>query len=163
VLSDRPPFCQAPNDGKAAIKIVNGDQPARPGRDKHGGSEIDDRIWTVFLACWAYEAKDRATTLRIQEDFRHIRVEGLRAKEQPMNDVNVLKTSLDDLDLTKDALTKVLGADRLCSARVPEHLSTILSHLVRDRWALRDALRAALKLTRDDVQVFVDFLESVSL
>ncbi|KXN81648.1 hypothetical protein AN958_04070 [Leucoagaricus sp. SymC.cos] len=160
VLSGKAPFCQVSNNDKAVARIVTGDKPARPGQDGRGGSEIGDAMWNLLLTCWAYEVKDRPNTLKLQETLSRMQSEQRLSEHQPAFELEVLKTSM-DLDPAQTILTRVLASHQPSSVQVPKHLRAILSRLVRDSEALEKATTAAKKLTRDDAQTLVDFVELV--
>ncbi|KXN89685.1 hypothetical protein AN958_05347 [Leucoagaricus sp. SymC.cos] len=84
-----------------------------------------------------------------------MQIEGRRSEQQPKFEVKALKTVVDDFDSAQIILTKVLGSHQPSSVQVPKHLHDILSWLVCNS----RALEAANKLTRDDTQTLVDFME----
>ncbi|KXN85808.1 hypothetical protein AN958_10815 [Leucoagaricus sp. SymC.cos] len=160
VLSEKVPFLQFSNDVRAAAAIGKGDKPARPGQDGRGGNEIGDAMWSLLLTCWEYEVKDRPNSSKVQEILSRVQSEGRRSEQQPTLEVKTLKTSI-DLGPAQIILTKVLGSHQPSSVQVPKHLHTILSRLVCDSEALGKTTEAAKKLTRDDTQTLVDFIELV--
>jgi len=162
VIYGKPPFYQVSKDAAVAGKIGKGEKPARPGKDGQAGNEIDDAIWSIFLSCWAYEVKDRPTASKILQDMSHIQIGERPLEERPAFDVN-LKASLDDFELTKAFLAKVLGSQQSSSVQIPQQLQEILSRFVRDSRTREKAEAGVMKLTRDETQVLVDFLELVSV
>ncbi|KXN82812.1 Serine/threonine-protein kinase HT1 [Leucoagaricus sp. SymC.cos] len=160
VLSEQVPFCQFPNDLKAAIAIGRGDKPARPGQDGRAGSMISDGMWSLLMTCWEYKAADRPTSSKLQEMLLHMHTDDDRPEPRPMIVPEALETSVIDLEATKAIFTRVVGSHQP-AWQVPKHLHDILSRLVHDSKALDAATVAAKKLNHGDTQTLVDFLELV--
>ncbi|KAF5354620.1 hypothetical protein D9756_005574 [Leucocoprinus leucothites] len=156
VLSGNAPFCQLSSDLKAGIAIAKGNKPDRP---KDGGIDEGDTIWQLMLACWEYEPEDRPSCLKVQQIFLGMNIQDDRPAAKPMICPELLTGLAVDLDLVRTNLTQVLGSDHPFSLRVPKNLRDLVLRVAPNPTKLKAAAAAVNKLSPDDTQLFLDFLD----
>ncbi|KAF5361875.1 hypothetical protein D9756_002591 [Leucocoprinus leucothites] len=162
VLSGVVPFYHITKEFKVAVAIAAGNKPTRPGKaGKKSGGEIGDAIWQIMLMCWEFEPEARPTCLTVQQMFLGMVLQDERPPAKLMVQPEAMKRSAVNLEQARASLTRVLGSDSLPSLRVPEHLRESLSSLVPDTTRLNATTTAAKKLSPNDTQMFVDFLDLV--
>ncbi|KAF5361837.1 hypothetical protein D9756_002615 [Leucocoprinus leucothites] len=159
VLSGRVPFCHITKDLKIAVAITAGSQPNRPGHGGIDGNEIGDAIWQILLMCWEIKPAGRPACLTVQQIFLGMDIQDIRPAEIPTVLPGVINGSTIDFDYAQRCLAPVFGSDHSPSLRVPEHLRNTLFSFIPDAAKLNATAAAAKKLSPDDTQMFVDFLD----
>ncbi|KAF5354692.1 hypothetical protein D9756_005497 [Leucocoprinus leucothites] len=139
VLSGNAPFCQLSSDVKVGIAIGKGNKPNRP---KDSGIDEDDTIWQLML-------------MYISGNGHPGRPSCCKTNDQP----ELLTGLAVDLELVRTNLTQVLGSDHPFSLRVPENLRDLVLRIAPNPTKLKAAVAAANKLSPDDTQHLVDFLD----
>ncbi|KAF5353883.1 hypothetical protein D9756_007269 [Leucocoprinus leucothites] len=161
ILSGNVPFCQIAKDLRVAVTITKGNKPIRPGRGGFDGDEIDDIMWQLMLRCWEYEPEDRLSCLDVRQVFVGMNVQDDRTSAKPIVRNEACKDLNIDLEPARIRLAQFLGSDHASPLRVPGHLSDLLLRLTSDSKKIGATAAASNKLSPDDTQAFVDFLDLV--
>ncbi|KAF5362327.1 hypothetical protein D9756_002589 [Leucocoprinus leucothites] len=161
VLSGKVPFFQIARDFRVSGAILSGIKPSRPGREGAGGDGIDDAMWQLLLLCWELDPKGRPFCLQIHQILLGMTIEDTRPAAKPIIQPGTIKGSALNLEYAKDNLMQVLSSDHSPSLRVPKHLRKLLSSFLPDTSGLNATVAAAKKLSPDDTQMLVDFLDLV--
>ncbi|KAF5353889.1 hypothetical protein D9756_007267 [Leucocoprinus leucothites] len=161
ILSGNVPFCQIDRDFRVSAAIAKGYKPARPGREGFEGDEIDDTMWQLMLRCWEYEPENRLSCLDVRQVFLGMAIQDGRPEVEPIIGNEACRNVRIDLEGARARLAQVLGSDNPSPLRVPGHLSDLLLRLTLNTNKFDATAAASNKLSPDDTQGFVDFLELV--
>ncbi|KAF5361836.1 hypothetical protein D9756_002616 [Leucocoprinus leucothites] len=159
ILSGKVPFFQIAKDFRVAGAISQGSKPLRPGQEGVDGSSIDDAVWRLLLLCWKFEPEERPPCLKVHQILLGMGVHNGHPGMKPLVRSEAIKLSSFDLERAKTSLTRILGSDDQTFFRVPEHLRSSLSNLVPNAAKFGETAIAARKLSPDDTQQLVDFLD----
>lgn len=159
ILSGNVPFCQFAKEFRVAAAVAKGNKPTRPGEEGTSGNLINDTIWQLLLLCWEYQPEDRPVCLNVQQIFLGMGIQDDRFAAEPVVKPEAIKGSTIDLVRARARLAQVLGSEHPSSLRVPQHLRDTLDKLVPDPIKFKGTTSAINKLSPDDTQHFIDFLD----
>ncbi|KAJ3564996.1 hypothetical protein NP233_g7925 [Leucocoprinus birnbaumii] len=159
IISDKQPFFQVAKEFHVSSAILKGKKPVRPGVDGVDGYEINSTIWQTLLMCWKLEPSERPPCLKVYQIIVGMGTQCERQIAKPVTGSDILKSSVVDLERAKSSLIGVLGYKAASSLRVPEHLRNSLLKLIPDANKLEAARAVVLKLSPDETQCLVDFLD----
>ncbi|KAJ3576477.1 hypothetical protein NP233_g402 [Leucocoprinus birnbaumii] len=162
LLSGKTPFYQITNDFKVSGAIARGAKPIRPGPGQGGVGELDDDVlWPLLMMCWEYEPEDRPSCLRFHQILSGMDIKDVRSVQGPLIVPDFIKCSTIDVERAKASLATVLGCDEASSPRVPEELRRTLFKLIPNTVKFEATAIAAKKLSPDDTECLVNFLDLV--
>lgn len=161
VLYGKIPFYQITNDFKVSGAIARGAKPIRPSQDEADFDEIHDMIWQLLLMCWEYEPEDRPPCLKVHQVLLGMDIQDDRPKPSSMISPDFMQCSSIDPMRARATLVEVLGPEHASSLRVPEQLRSTLFGLMPNTVKFEATATAAKKLSPDDTQCLVDFLDLV--
>ncbi|KAJ3571101.1 hypothetical protein NP233_g3972 [Leucocoprinus birnbaumii] len=163
VLSGNAPFFQILREIRVSSAISTGSKPIRPGKDGAKGIAIDDAMWQLLLMCWEFKPADRPPCLSVHQiilslDIRDNRPVSSTPILLPPGSKNGLTPHVETM---KARLAQVVGCEHSPSLMVPERLSQLLQNLISGRDKFNATAAIAKKLSPEDTQMLVDFLDMV--
>ncbi|KAJ3555492.1 hypothetical protein NP233_g12196 [Leucocoprinus birnbaumii] len=162
VLSGNSPFSEISREIKVGIAISTGSKPIRPRKVGPKGVAIDDAMWQLLLMCWEFKPADRPPCLNVYQIILNLDIRDIR----PVSSTSILPPGsryalAPDVETMKARLTQVVGSESSPSLMVPERLGQLLGHLLSSQDNFKATAAIAVKLSLDDTQMLVDFLELV--
>ncbi|KAF5362148.1 hypothetical protein D9756_002541 [Leucocoprinus leucothites] len=159
VLSGKVPFYQITREFRVSGAVVAGAKPIRLGQGEVGGDEISDAMWQLLLKCWEYEPNDRPVCSTILQLLSGIDIPDHRSEAKSLIKPEIAKGSTIDFANARARLTRVLGPNQPTSVRVPQHLHHLVLRLISNPTKFEATAAAANKLSPNDMQCLIDFLD----
>ncbi|CAE6411063.1 unnamed protein product [Rhizoctonia solani] len=66
------PFFETPNENALVLKIARYEHPKRPDEDMPPNNKKADLVWSLLIACWSHEPKDRPAATKVRDIMRFI-------------------------------------------------------------------------------------------
>ncbi|KXN84000.1 Serine/threonine-protein kinase HT1 [Leucoagaricus sp. SymC.cos] len=161
-LSGKEPYFQYSKDSRVSAAITRGDKPLRPGQEDVRGDEINGDMWRLLLMCWEHGPGDRPDGSRIQEMLSNMSLEDDRPVPALTLDSEILNDSAIETERAENILTRIFGFKQPSTLEIPENLYRLISRLVDDSSKRQAVAAAAKKLSSEETQIFVDFLELIA-
>ncbi|KAJ3560252.1 hypothetical protein NP233_g10964 [Leucocoprinus birnbaumii] len=159
IISGKTPFFHIVRDFRVVGAVSQGSKPVRPGRNDVEGNEIEDTIWQLLLTCWNFEPEERPPSPKVHRILLGMGIQDDRPETKPLLGPEATKISSIEVEHGRFVLEKVLDSEHSTLSRVPGHLRNSLSKLAPNSTKFKATATAAKKLSPENAQYFVDFLD----